>query len=375
MAKRDFYDVLGVAKNADEKEIKSAYRKLAMKNHPDRNPDDEAAAERFREASEAYEVLKDDQKRAAYDRLGHAAFDQQAGGFGGGGFGGGGFGGGGFSDIFDQMFNEFSGGRSGGSAQQQGSDLRYDMSISLADAFSGIQKDIRVKVAASCESCSGTGANAGSSVDNCGTCNGSGKIRQQQGFFTLERTCPSCQGQGQTIADPCGSCSGQGRVEKMQNLSVTIPAGVDTGTRIRLSGKGEAGVRGAPAGDLYIFVDVKHHNIFTRDGNHLYMRVPVPMATAALGGTIDVPTISGKMARLTIEAGTQSARKFRMRGKGMPALRGAGTGDQIVEVQVETPTNLSDRQKELLAEFQETGDASPTATKWYDKIKGLFDDV
>ena len=371
MAKRDFYEVLGVSRDADEKEIKSAYRKLAMKNHPDRNPDDEAAADRFREASDAYEVLKDDQKRAAYDRLGHAAFDQQA---GGGGFGGGGFGGGGFSDIFDQMFNEFSGGRQQG-PNNQGSDLRYDMTITLEDAFAGLQKDIRVNVAASCEPCSGTGANSGSSPEMCGTCHGSGKIRQQQGFFTLERTCPSCGGQGQTISDPCGACNGQGRVQKTQTLSVTIPAGVDTGTRIRLSGKGEAGMRGGPAGDLYIFVEVRHHNIFTRDGNNLYMRVPVPMATAALGGTIDVPTISGKMARLSIEAGTQNGRKFRMRGKGMPALRGAGTGDQIVEIQVETPTDLSKRQKELLEEFQNAGDVSPTASKWYDKIKGLFDDA
>ena len=374
MSKRDFYDVLGVGRDADEKEIKSAYRKLAMKNHPDRNPDDEAAADRFREASEAYEVLKDSQKRAAYDRLGHAAFDQQAGGgFGGGGFGGFG-GGGGFSDIFDQMFNEFNGGR-GASTSNQGADLRYDMTITLEDAFAGLQKDIRVNVATSCDSCSGTGANKGSSPVSCETCNGHGKVRQQQGFFTLERTCPSCRGQGQIISDPCQSCSGQGRVEKAQTLSVTIPKGVDTGTRIRLSGKGEAGVRGGPAGDLYIFVEVRHHNIFSRDANNLYTTVPLPMAIAALGGTIFVPTISGKMARLTIEAGTQTGRKFRMRGKGMPQLRGTGTGDQIIEIQVETPTKLTDRQKELLHEFQDAGDVSPAAKSWYDKIKGLFDEA
>ena len=375
MSKRDFYDVLGVGRDADDKEIKSAYRKLAMKNHPDRNPDDEAAADRFREASEAYEVLKDSQKRAAYDRLGHAAFDQQAGGggFGGGGFGGFG-GGGGFSDIFDQMFNEFNGGRSG-SSNNQGSDLRYDMTITLEEAFAGLQKDIRVNVASSCEGCSGTGAKKGSSPVNCETCGGHGKVRQQQGFFTLERTCPSCRGQGQIISDPCNSCSGQGRVEKTQTLSVTIPKGVDTGTRIRLSGKGEAGVRGGPAGDLYIFIEVRHHNIFTRDASNLYTNVPLPMAIAALGGTIDVPTISGKMARLTIEAGTQTGRKFRMRGKGMPQLRGNGTGDQIIEIQVETPTKLTDRQKELLQEFQEAGDVSPAAKSWYDKIKGLFDEA
>ena len=372
MSKRDYYDVLGVGRNADEKEIKSAYRKLAMANHPDRNPDDEAAAERFREASEAYEVLKDSQKRAAYDRLGHAAFDQQAGGgFGGGGFGGG-FGGGGFSDIFDQMFNEFSGGRGGNSARS-GSDLRYDMDITLEEAFSGLQKDIKVTVAASCDSCVGTGAAKGSKAETCGTCGGAGKVRQQQGFFTLERTCPSCQGQGEMISDPCRSCGGEGRVNKTQTLAVNIPKGVDTGTRIRLSGKGEAGIRGAQAGDLYIFVNVRPHNIFVRDGSNLMTSVPLPMATAALGGTIDVPTISGKMARLTIEAGTQSGRKFRMRGKGMPALRGHDFGDQIVEIQVETPTDLTDKQKELLEEFQAAGDVSPKAKSWYNRVKDLFD--
>ena len=372
MSKRDYYDVLGVGRNADDKEIKSAYRKLAMANHPDRNPDDEAAAERFREASEAYEVLKDSQKRAAYDRLGHAAFDQQAGGgFGGGGFGGGGFGGG-FSDIFDQMFNEFSGGR-GGNSTRSGSDLRYDMDITLEEAFSGLQKDIKVTVAASCESCVGTGAAKGSKAESCGTCGGVGKVRQQQGFFTLERTCPSCQGQGEMISDPCRSCGGEGRVNKAQTLAVNIPKGVDTGTRIRLSGKGEAGIRGAQAGDLYIFVNVRPHNIFVRDGSNLMTSVPLPMATAALGGTIDVPTISGKMARLTIDAGTQSGRKFRMRGKGMPALRGHDFGDQIVEIQVETPTDLTDKQKELLEEFQAAGDVSPKAKSWYNRVKDLFD--
>ena len=372
MSNRDLYEILGVAKGAGKDEIKKAYRKLAMKYHPDQNKDNPDAEAKFKEINSAYDVLKDDQKRAAYDRLGHAAFDQQAGGgFGGGGFGG--FGGsGGFSDIFYQMFNEFNGGGRA-SPNNQGSDLRYDMTISLEEAYQGLQKDITVKVAASCDSCSGTGAAKGSSAQNCGTCNGAGKVRQQQGFFTLERTCPACQGQGQTISDPCKSCSGQGRTPKSQTLSVTIPKGVDTGTRIRLSGKGEAGMRGGPAGDLYIFVDVRRHNIFERDGTTLYTKVPLPMTTAALGGTIDVPTISGKMARLTIEAGTQSARKFRMRGKGMPALRGNSMGDQIIEIEVETPTNLTDRQKELLAEFAEAGDASPTAKSWYDRIKGLFD--
>ena len=376
MSKRDYYDVLGVGRDADERQIKSAYRKLAMANHPDRNPDDEAAAERFREATEAYDVLKDDQKRAAYDRLGHAAFEQGGGGgFGGGGFGGGGFGGGGFSDIFDQMFNEFAGGRQSGGSNRQGSDLRYDMDVTLEEAFSGTQKDITLTVAAGCETCHGTGAAKGSEPTSCGTCHGVGKVRQQQGFFTLERTCPACQGQGEIISDPCSDCHGQGRLDKTQTLSVNIPKGVDTGTRIRLSGKGEAGTRGAPAGDLYIFVNIRPHNIFERDGERLFTSVPLPMTIAALGGTIDVPTISGKMARLTIEAGTQSGRKFRMRGKGMPALRGSQFGDQIVEIQVETPTDLTARQKELLQEFQEAGDTSPKAKSWYDRVKNLFDDA
>ena len=373
MAKRDFYEVLGVGRDADDKTIKSAYRKLAMANHPDRNPDDDAAAERFREASEAYEVLKDSQKRAAYDQLGHAAFEQSA-GFGGGGAGAGfgGFGGG-FSDIFEQMFSEFSGGRGGGGGQSRhGADLRYDLDIDLDEAFTGCTKDIVAEISASCDDCSGTGAAKGSQPTTCSGCGGRGKVRAQQGFFTVERTCPSCQGVGETISDPCRSCLGQGRVEKAENLSVNIPSGVDTGTRIRLSGKGEAGLRGAPAGDLYIFVNVKNHPIFEREGSHLFVHVPVPMATAALGGTIDVPTLAGRMARLQIEKGTQTGRKFRMRGKGMPALRGAGQGDQIVEIHVETPTNLTKKQAELLAEFQKAGDASPQTTSFLNRVKRLW---
>ena len=371
MAKRDYYDVLGVSKTADEKQIKSAYRKLAMANHPDRNPDDEAAAERFREASEAYEILKDQEKRAAYDQLGHAAFEQSS-GFGGGGFGGGGFGGGGFSDIFEQMFSEFSAGRSGGGQSQHGADVRYDLAISLEEAFAGVAKDITATIASSCDTCSGSGAKPGSSPENCRTCGGVGKVRAQQGFFTVERTCPSCRGAGQMISDPCGDCRGAGRVEETQTLSVNIPKGVDTGTRIRLSGKGEAGLRGAPAGDLYIFVEVLDHQIFIRDGQQLHISVPVPMVTASLGGTIDVPTLSGKMARLQIDAGTQSGKRFRMRGKGMPALRGASLGDQIVEIQVETPTQLSKKQKELLKEFSDAGDSSPQTKNFIDNIKKLW---
>ena len=368
MSKRDFYEVLGVNRNADDKTIKSAYRKLAMANHPDRNPDDDAAAERFREASEAYEVLKDSQKRAAYDQLGHAAFEQSVGG-GGAGFGG--FGGG-FSDIFEQMFSEFSGGQSRGGQSRHGADLRYDLDIDLDEAFSGCTKDIVADISATCELCSGIGAEKGSQPVTCSGCGGRGKVRAQQGFFTVERTCPSCQGAGETISEPCRSCRGQGRVEKSENLSVNIPSGVDSGTRIRLSGKGEAGLRGAPAGDLYIFVNVRAHSIFEREGSHLFLRVPVPMSKAALGGSIEVPTLAGRMARLQIEKGTQTGRKFRMRGKGMPALRGSGLGDQIVEILVETPTNLTKKQAELLAEFEQVGDASPQTTSFLNRVKKLW---
>ena len=368
MAKRDYYDVLGVSRDADDKAIKSAYRKLAMANHPDRNPDDEAAADRFREASEAYEVLKDEQKRAAYDRMGHAAFEQ--GGAGGGGAGFGGFGGG-FSDIFDQMFSEFTG-RGSADQQRHGSDLRYDMSISLEEAFQGAQKDISVTVAASCDNCHGSGAAAGSRPVSCSTCGGAGKVRAQQGFFTIERACPSCQGAGETISDPCRNCQGQGRVQKTEDLTVSIPSGVDTGTRIRLSGKGEAGLRGAPAGDLYIFVSVNAHPIFERDGSTIYTRVPVPMTVATLGGSIEVPTLAGTMAKLKVEKGTQTGRRFRMRGKGMPALRGSGQGDQIVEIQVETPTNLTAAQEKLLEQFEAAGDASPQTASFADRVKRMF---
>jgi molecular chaperone DnaJ len=375
MSKRDFYDVLGVSKDADEKTLKAAYRKLAMANHPDRNQGDAAAEERFREASEAYEVLKDPQKRAAYDRMGHAAFDQSAGGFGGGGFGGGGFGGGGFADIFDQMFSEFSGGAGGGRQRNSGgNDLRYDMTVSLEDAFKGLQEDISITVPASCDSCSGSGAADGAKPSTCGTCGGSGRVRAQQGFFAVERTCHACQGMGQIISDPCRNCGGEGRVQRNKTLSVSIPAGVDTGTRIRLSGKGEAGVRGGPAGDLYIFVTVSPHPIFTRDGNNLYTKIPVPMTVAALGDKIEVPTIEGKLARLSIEAGTQSGRQFRMRGKGMPALRRGTVGDQIVEVQVETPTNLSKKQKDLLQSFAEAGNASPESDSFIERVKRIWAD-
>ncbi|MGC6484726.1 MAG: molecular chaperone DnaJ [Candidatus Puniceispirillales bacterium] len=378
MAKRDYYEVLGVGRDADEKVIKSAYRKLAMQYHPDRNPDDSVAEEKFREATEAYDVLKDDQKRAAYDRMGHAAFDQN-GGFGGaGGFGGGaGFGGaGGFSDIFDEMFSDFMG---GGRRQQgrsnKGSDLRYNMAISLEEAFAGGSKTITIPVATACETCEGSGAKPGTTASTCGSCGGHGKVRAQQGFFTIERTCPSCQGMGQTISSPCGSCGGQGRVQKNRTLNVTIPAGVDTGTRIRLSGEGEAGLRGGTPGDLYIFIDVEAHEIFEREGTALLLTMPVPMATAALGGTIDVPSLDGKMARVTIKPGTQSGHRLRLKAKGMPGLQGRGRGDLYVDIHVETPVNLTSKQKKLLEEFASGSEKqNPESTGFMDRMRKLFGD-
>ena len=377
MAKRDFYDVLGVGRDADEKEIKGAYRKLAMKYHPDRNPDDDVAEEKFREATEAYDVLKDDQKRAAYDRMGHAAFEQ-GGGFGGGGagFGGAGFGGGGFSDIFDEMFSDFMGGRGGGRrANTKGSDLRYDMEITLSEAFEGDNKTISIPVASACEPCEGSGAAPGSTPTTCGTCGGHGKVRAQQGFFTVERTCPSCQGQGQTISSPCTNCGGQGRVQKNRTLNVNIPAGVDTGTRIRLSGEGEAGLRGGGAGDLYIFINVLSHELFEREGTNLLLTMPVPMTTAALGGTIDVPNIDGKMARVTIQPGTQSGHRLRLKGKGMPGLQGRARGDLYVDIHVETPVNLTGKQKDLLKSFAEdSGKQNPESESFMNRIKKMFKD-
>ncbi|NDA08927.1 MAG: molecular chaperone DnaJ, partial [Alphaproteobacteria bacterium] len=322
MAKRDFYDVLGVDKGADASTIKSAYRKLAMKHHPDRNPDNKDAEEKFREATEAYDVLKDDQKRAAYDQFGHAAFDGNGGGRpGGGGFSG--FSAGGFSDIFDEMFSDFMGGgrrQRRGQQSRKGSDLRYDLAVTLEQAFEGDTQKITIPVPASCESCGGSGAAKGSKPTTCSSCDGHGKIRAQQGFFSVERTCPTCQGQGEVISQPCTSCGGQGRIQKNKSLNVNIPKGVDTGTRIRLSGEGEAGLRGGPAGDLYIFIEVAPHEIFQREGTNLFCRVPVSMAAAALGGDIEVPTIDGGRSRVKVPAGSQSGRQMRLRSKGMPAI-------------------------------------------------------
>ena len=378
MAKRDFYEVLGVQKGADAAAIKSAYRKLAMKHHPDRNPNDKKAEEKFREAAEAYDVLKDEQKRAAYDQFGHAAFQGNSGGGGGrrgGGFSG--FSGGGFGDIFDDMFSDFMGGGRGRggrrSQNRQGSDLRYDLSVTLEQAFQGCTEKISVPIPTTCDACSGTGANKGSKPKTCPTCDGHGKVRAQQGFFSVERSCPKCHGQGEIISDPCASCGGQGRVQKNKSLNVNIPQGVDTGTRIRLSGEGGAGLRGGVAGDLYIFVQVETHDLFVRDGNNLFMTMPVPIFKAILGGSVDIPSLDGKMARVTLEEGTQSGHRLRLKGKGMPGLQGRGRGDMYVDIHVETPVNLSAKQKGLLKEMEKAGNnQNPESDSFVNRIKKMF---
>jgi molecular chaperone DnaJ len=380
MAKRDYYDVLGVQRTATEQDLKSAFRKLAKDHHPDRNPGDMDAEQKFKELNEAYEVLKDPQKRAAYDRFGHAAFD---GGMGGRGGGGAGFGpdfASSMSDIFDDLFGEFMGGRRGGGGQQRrsgrerGADLRYNMEITLDDAFAGKTAQVRVPTSITCETCSGTGAKAGTKPVTCGTCGGAGKVRASQGFFTIERTCPTCQGRGETIADPCTACNGAGRVVKERTLSVNIPAGVEDGTRIRLSGEGEAGLRGGPAGDLYIFLSIKPHEFFQRDGADVFCRVPISMTTAALGGQIEVPTLDGTMSRVKVPEGTETGKQFRLKGKGMPVLRSNAAGDLYIQVDVETPKNLSRKQRELLEEFEKLSakETSPESTGFFARMKDLF---
>lgn len=379
MSKEDFYTLLGVARDADTDKIKKAYRKLAMKYHPDRNPGDEEAERKFKEVNEAYEVLKDDEKRAAFDRFGHAAFEQGGPGGGGGFSGGGGFGG--FADIFDEMFGDFGGGGGGGGGPRgggRGSDLRYNMEITLEEAFEGKKSNIRVPTSVTCDSCTGSGAAGGAAPVTCSTCGGHGRVRTQQGFFTVERTCPSCQGTGQVIKEPCTSCGGQGRVHKEKTLSVTIPAGVEDGTRIRLGDEGEAGLRGAPAGDLYIFLSVSPHRMFRRDGANIHCRAPIPMTTAALGGSIEVPTVEGKLTRISIPAGAQSGQQFRLKGKGMHILRSNARGDMFVQVAVETPVSLNARQKELLKDFEEESDHqqhSPESHGFFDKVKELWEDL
>ncbi|MEL6618851.1 MAG: molecular chaperone DnaJ [Pseudomonadota bacterium] len=379
MAKRDYYEVLGVAKGASADDIKKGFRKKAKELHPDRNADNPEAESQFKEVNEAYEVLKDGEKKAAYDRFGHAAFE---GGMGGGGRPGGGFGGGGqdfssaFSDVFDDLFGDFMGGQRGGGGRRaaRGSDLRYNLRVSLEDAYAGLQKTINVPTSVACGSCSGTGAEGGSEPATCPTCSGMGKVRAQQGFFTVERTCPTCSGLGQIIKNPCKTCGGAGRTEKDRALSVNIPAGVETGTRIRLAGEGEAGMRGGPSGDLYIFIEVAEHKLFERDGTNLFCRVPVSMGTAALGGSIEVPTIDGGRGRVQIPAGSQSGRQMRLRGKGMPALRGGAGGDMFIELAVETPVNLTARQKELLKEFEELStENNPESSSFFSSVKSFWD--
>jgi molecular chaperone DnaJ len=367
MAKTDFYELLGVGRKADAEEMKKAYRKLAMQYHPDRNPGDKDAEKRFKEISEAYDVLRDEQKRAAYDQFGHAAFEN------GGGRGAADFTSS-FADVFDDLFGEFMGGRRGGGASR-GGDLRYNLEITLEDAYRGKSARIRVPGTIACTVCNGSGAAANTKPAACPTCAGHGRVRAQSGFFTIERTCPTCHGVGRVIENPCKGCGGAGRISKERTLAVEIPPGVDDGTRIRLAGEGEAGMRGGPAGDLYVFLAVKPHQLFRRDGMHLQCRVPIAMTTAALGGNIEVPILDGSSAKIQVPAGTQSGRQFRLKGKGMPALNGGGRGDMIVQANVETPVNLTKRQKELLQEFELGGNdsTSPEATGFFAKIKEMFD--
>ncbi len=385
MAKRDYYEVLGLSKGASADEIKKAYRKKAKELHPDRNKDNPESEAQFKEAGEAYDVLKDPEKKAAYDRYGHAAFE---GGTGAGARPGGGFGGhpgqgdfaSAFSDVFDDLFGDFMGGGRGGPGGRQraarGSDLRYNLRVTLEEAFSGLQKTINVPTSVQCDACDGSGAEGGAEPTTCPTCSGMGKVRAQQGFFTVERTCPTCSGLGQIIKNPCNTCHGQGRVEKDRALSVNIPAGVETGTRIRLAGEGEAGMRGGPPGDLYIFIEVAQHELFEREESNLFCRVPVSMTTAALGGDIEVPTIDGGRSRVKIPAGSQSGRQMRLRNKGMPALRGGGAGDMFIELAVETPVNLTGRQKELLREFEELSeDNNPESKSFFSSVKSFWDSM
>ena len=373
---KDFYEILGVKHDARDDEIKKSYRKLAMKYHPDKNPGDKKAEEKFREATEAYEVLLDSQKRAAYDRYGHAAFQQQQQQGGGGshhGFGGS------FADIIDEMFgNAFHGGGGGAQANQSGADVRYNLDINLEEAYRGKTANIKFTTLVGCTSCKGSGGEAGSRPTNCTACHGRGKTRYQQGFFTIERTCATCGGAGQTIAKPCRPCNGSGRVRKEKNLEVKIPAGVDEGTRIRVTHEGEAGMRGAPNGDLYVFLNIKPHKLFKRQGSDILCKVPIQMVTAAMGGEIDVPTIDGSQANVKIPAGTQGGQQFRLKGKGMSILRTTGRGDMIIEAKVETPVSLSKKQKELLEEFSQLSKEeknSPESQGFFAKVKDFFEDL
>ena len=373
MSKRDYYDVLGVPKGSQADAIKKAYRTKAKELHPDRNSDNPNAESQFKEVNEAYEVLKDVDKKAAYDRYGHAAFE----GGGGQGFGGGGDFSSAFSDVFDDLFGDFMGGGRGGRKQQsRGSDLRYNLSISLEEAFAGLQKTINIPSAVACGSCNGTGAAGGSSPTTCPTCSGLGKVRATQGFFTVERGCPTCSGVGQIIKNPCSSCGGQGTQKKDKALSVNVPPGVETGTRIRLAGEGETAPRGGVSGDLYIFIEVSKHKIFERDGLNLFCRVPVSMAKASLGGEVEVPTIDGGRSRVRIPAGSQSGRQMRLKGKGMPAIKTIQKGDMFIEMAVETPVNLTAKQKELLQEFDELSeDNNPETNSFFSSVKTFWESM
>ncbi|MGQ5700656.1 molecular chaperone DnaJ [Sandaracinobacteroides sp. A072] len=374
----DYYELLEVERGCDEGALKTAYRKLAMRWHPDRNPGDSEAESRFKAINEAYDVLKDPQKRAAYDRFGHAAFRNGGGGAGGGGnpFGDSAP----FSDIFSDIFDQFMGGGGRGrrAGPQRGADIRHDLQVSFEDAFHGIEMDLAVDVAVSCDHCAGTGAKPGARAQNCGTCGGRGQVRMQNGMFIVERTCPSCHGSGSVISDPCEHCGGEGRVERRKSLKVKIPPGVDDGTRIRLAGEGEAGPRGGEAGDLYLFIHMKPHAIWKRDGTTLFAQVPMSFVDAALGGDISIPGIDRKPVDVKVPAGTQTGRQFRVRGRGMPALNGHGVGDLVVQVELETPTKLNARQKELLEEFRGTAGGSegcPRSKGFWDRLKGAWDEL
>ncbi|MDD7804212.1 MAG: molecular chaperone DnaJ [Endozoicomonas sp. (ex Botrylloides leachii)] len=376
MAKRDYYEVLGVQKSASEKDIKKAYRRMAMKYHPDRNPDDKKAEESFKEVNEAFEILSDEQKRRAYDQYGHAGVDPSAGGASG-------FGGGNFGDIFGDVFGDIFGGASGGqsrSSVQRGADLRYQLELSLEEAVKGVSKQVRIPTLVECKTCNGSGAKKGTQPTSCSTCGGIGQIRMQQGFFSVQQTCPDCRGHGKVIKHPCSSCHGEGRVQEHKTLSVKIPAGVDTGDRIRLSGEGEAGANGGPAGDLYVQVSVIDHPIFQRDGKNLYCEVPITFTDAALGGELEVPTLSGRV-KLKVPAETQTGKLFRLRGQGVRSVRGGSTGDLMCRVVIETPVKLTEKQKDLLRHLHQTFEdeghhrQSPKKTSFFEGVKKFFDDM
>ena len=372
MAKRDFYDVLGVNKSASPEELKSAYRKLAVKHHPDKNPGDKTSEDKFKEASEAYGILSDKEKKQNYDNFGHAAFDG-----GGGGRQSGGFGGADFSDIFEDFFGDFGGGgRSQGrkNSNNRGSDLRYDLSINLEEAYKGKKQDIKFSTTEKCNSCNGNGSKPGYTPDKCTFCGGNGKVRSNQGFFTVQQTCPQCNGNGEEITNPCNDCNGQGNKQASKKISVTIPRGVDDGTRIRLAGKGEAGSKGGTTGDLYLFINVNTHNLFKRSDENLFFEFPISIADAALGTVIEIPTIDGGRAKIKIPDGTQNGKQFRLKGKGMPYMRGSGNGDLYVQVNTEVPISLNKAQKELLEKFREIENekSNPSIKKFFQKAKSFW---